>query len=226
MACDVPIDPKLLQYEATKDCFSHAFFCPITGRMGSGKTSTVISLMKSVFRKCFEDVIVVIPEISLHSIDEKDNIFAELPPENLYHEFNEENMTEIEKRCMENAREGYNTLLIIDDFGSRFKDAKSPEYKILKRMIIKIRHFHTSIFLLAQNIFQFEKAIREVATSILFFDLGVSQNEKVMREFLPYNEKQCEEIMSAFVNPHDHLLLNTYTHRVFRNMRDELVFPK
>lgn len=226
MACDVPIDPKLLQYEATKDCFSKAFFCPIVGRMGAGKTSTCISLLKGVFKRCFEDVLVLIPEISLHSIDEKDNIFAELPPENLYHDFTEENMKEIEQRCLDNAKEGYNTLLIIDDFGTRMKDIKSPEYKILKRLIIKIRHFHTSIFILCQNIFQYEKSIREVATSICFFDCGVSQNLKIMREYLPYNDAQCQEIMSSFDNPHDHLLLNTYSHRVFRNLKDELIFPQ
>ena len=192
--------------------------------MGSGKTSTIISLLKGVFHGVFEDIIVVIPAISLNSIAEEDNVFADLPEENIYNDFNQQNMEEIEKRIIENAGEGANTLLIMDDFGSRLKDLKAPEYKILKRLIIKIRHLRTSIMILAQNIFQYEKQVRENATSVLFFDLGVSQNQKLIKEYLPYNEKQCEEIIQSFNNPHDFIIFNTRSHRLFRNMKDELVF--
>lgn len=224
MVCDRCIDERLEKYEAIKDNFAKAFFTLIVGRMGQGKTSTVISMIKGIFKKTFEDIIVVIPAISLQSIAPEDNVFAMLPEENIYHDFNEENMTDIEKRVMENSAEGYNTLLIIDDFGSAFAQEKDPANKILKRMAIKIRHMKCSIMLLQQNIFQLPKKLREVATNLLMFDLGVSQNEKVIKEFLPYNQKECEEIMSAFESPHDHIILNTRSHRLFRNLRDELVF--
>lgn len=226
MTVDEPIDKKLLKYEPIKDCFSQASFTLLTGRMGSGKTSTTISLIKGVFKKCFHDIIIVIPAISLRSIKEEDNVFALLPDENIFHDFNEETMREIEKRVTENANDGYNTLLIVDDFGSRMKDLSSPEYKVFKRLVIKIRHLRTSMMLLCQNIFQLEKQVRELVTNVLFFDMGVSQNEKLIREFLPYNDKQCEDIMSAFTKPHDFIILNTISHRLFRNLKDELLFEK
>ncbi len=224
MVCDECIDPKLEKYEAIKDNFSKAFFTLIVGRMGQGKTSTIISLMKSVFRRAFADMFVIIPAISLQSIAPEDNVFALLPDENIYHDFNEENMSDIEKRVMENSANGDVSLLIIDDFGSAFSNEKDPANKILKRMAIKIRHMKCSIMLLQQNIFQLPRRLREVVTSLLFFDLGVSQNEKVIKEFLPYNQKQCEEIMDSFESPHDTIILNTRSHRIFRNLQDELVF--
>jgi len=226
MVCDECIDAKLEKYEAVKDNFSRAFFTLIVGRMGSGKTSTIISMMKSMFRRTFADIFVVIPAISLQSIAPEDNVFALLPEENIYNDFTEETMQDIEKRVMENSANGDHSLLIIDDYGSAFSNEKDPANKILKRMAIKIRHMKCSIMLLQQNIFQLPKKLREVATSLLFFDLGVSQNEKVIKEFLPYNQKQCEEIIEAFENPHDHIILNTRSHRLFRNLRDELVFNK
>jgi DNA replication protein DnaC len=226
MVCDNCIDDKLEKYEAVKDNFSKAFFTLVVGRMGQGKTSTVISLMKGIFRRVFADIFVIIPAISLQSIAPEDNVFALLPEDNVYHDFTEETMSDIEKKVMENSAHGDNSLLIIDDFGSAFANEKDPANKILKRMAIKIRHMKCSIMLLQQNIFQLPKKLREVATSLLMFDLGVSQNEKVIKEILPYNQKQCEEIMEAFESPHDHIILNTRSHRLFRNLQDELVFNK
>jgi hypothetical protein len=226
MVCDNEIDPKLLKHEAVKVCYSKAFFCPIIGRMGAGKTSILISMIKSVFKRVFHDIFVIIPSISLTSIAAEDNVFSMLPEENIYNEFTEETMTEIENRVMDNSREGCNTLLIIDDFGSQFKDLSTPENKILKKLVIKIRHLRCSMFLLCQNIFQLPKATREVATSILFYDLGVSQNEKLVKEYLPFNQKQCGEIIGTFQNPHDYILFDTRSHRVFKNLNEELVFEE
>lgn len=224
MTVDNVIDRKMEKYEPVRDCFSKSFFCPVIGRMGQGKTSTVISLLKGAFKNVFEDILVVIPSGSLSSISPEDNVFSSLPEENIFDDFNEETMNAINDKITENASQKENTLLIIDDFASRFKDTKSPEFKMLKRIIITIRHKRTSILLLSQNIFQMEKQVRELATCVLFFDLGVSQNNKLIKEYLPYNEKQCEQIIQSFEHPHDFIVFNTKSHRLFRNLKDELVF--
>jgi hypothetical protein len=224
MECDTVIDNKLLKYPAISDCFSNTFFLIINGKPGQGKTSTTIGLLRGVFRRCFADMFVIIPSISLTSIPDEDNIFSLLPDENLYNEYNEKTMEDIYKRAQENSETDNYSLLVIDDYGSSFANEGSPENKLLRKMIIKMRHLRCSIILLTQNVYQLPRKTRELASSILFFDAGKSQNNKIIADFLPFNNKQCEDIMSAFTNPHDHITLNTKSHRVYRNLADELVF--
>jgi predicted GTPase len=53
MLCDEPIDAKLLKYPMVKTCWSMNSFNIIIGRMGVGKSSLMVSLLKSVFIKMF-----------------------------------------------------------------------------------------------------------------------------------------------------------------------------
>jgi len=226
MTCDIPIDPKLEQYEAIKTCFSRHNFTIFTGLMGQGKTSTLLSYMKNILKKCFNDVYVVIPEISLGSIPEKENIFLNVPEinneEHLFHEYNAETLEKIYDSLTENSSGGYCSLLIVDDFGVNFKTDKQAE-KILNKIIIKMRHLKTSIFLLSQNVYQNPKKWREVATNFVCFNLGKSQMKKVFDEFYDYKPAQFEEIMKLYKSPHDYLLLNLKHKRLFYNF-DEVKF--
>ena len=224
MTCDVPIDKKLMEHEAIKTCFSNYSFTIIAGKMGSGKTSTTLSLMKSVFNGCFHNIFVIIPENSLNSIPEKDNLF--LPRENeskyIYHEYNVETLQEILDMLTEDSSDGYSSLLIIDDMGSQFKTNKEAE-KVLNHIIIRMRHLKTSILLLSQNIYQNPKKWREVATNLICFDLGKSQMEKIFNEFFDYKKEQFDEIMKLYKNPWDYLLLNLKYKRLFFDF-NEVVF--
>lgn len=216
MTCDKSINKKLEQHEAVKICFSKYSFTIVSGKMGSGKTSTTISLIRDVFGGCFHNIIVLIPETSLASIPEKDNIF--LPKENeskyIYHEYNEDTLKEILEMLEEQSAEGYHSLLLVDDYGSSFKNDKGSE-KILNKIIIRMRHLKTSIMLLTQNIYQNPKKWREVATNLICFDLGKSQMEKIFNEFFDYKREQFDEIMKLYKNPWDYLLLNLKHKRLF-----------
>lgn len=226
MTCDVPIDKKLLEHEAIKVCFSMYSFSIIAGKMGQGKTSTTLSLLKSVFNGCFHNIFVIIPENSLNSIPQKDNMF--LPKENeskyIYHEYNVETLQEILDMLTEESGEGYSSLLIIDDMGSQFKSNKEAE-KILNHIIIRMRHLKTSILLLTQNIYQNPKKWREVATNLICFDLGKSQMEKIFNEFFDYKKEQFDEIMKLYKNPWDYLLLNLKHKRLFFDF-NEILFEQ
>jgi hypothetical protein len=216
MTCDKSIDKKLEQHEAIKVCFSRYSFSIIAGKMGSGKTSTTLSLLRGVFSGCFHNIFIIIPENSLHSIPEKDNLF--LPKENeskyIYHEYNEESLTEILEQLETDSGDGYSSLLIVDDFGSSFKTDKSAE-RLLNKIIIRMRHLKTSIILLTQNIYQNPKKWREVATNLICFDLGKSQMEKIFNEFFDYKREQFDEVMKLYKNPWDYLLLNLKHKRLF-----------
>ena len=224
MKCDLPIDPKLEKYEGVKACWSYYNFTIIAGLMGQGKTSTTIGLLKSVFPGCFHNVITIIPEISLHSIPEKDNVFKRFPEEDIYHSYDADTLEEIYERLEENASEDYSTLLVIDDFASDFKSNKAAE-KVLNRIIIKMRHLHCSIMLLGQNIYQMPKKWREIATNLLCFNLGKSQMSKIFNEFYQYSPKQFDQVMTLYREPHDYLLLNLKHKRLFYKF-DEVVFDE
>jgi hypothetical protein len=224
MTCDKAIDPKLEMHEAVKVCFSRYSFTIASGKMGQGKTSTTLSLLRGVFSQCFHNIYIIIPENSLHSIPEKDNLF--LPKENeskkIYHEYSEETLLEILDELHEESEQNYSSLLIIDDMGSKFKQDKRAE-NVLNNIIIRMRHLKTSIILLTQNIYQNPKKWREVATNLICFDLGKSQMEKIFNEFFDYKRDQFEEIMKLYKNPWDYLILNLKHKRLFFDF-NEIVF--
>ena len=227
MVCDVPIDPKLEKYESIKTAFSRHNFTILCGLMGQGKTSTTLSLLKNVWKGCFNDIFVIIPEISLQSISDKDNVFQNEEdinnPDHLYHEYNAEVLETIYDKLIENSTDGYTSLLIIDDFGANFKTDKAAE-KVLNKIIIKMRHLKTTILLLGQNIYQMPKKWREVATNLICFNLGKSQMKKIFDEFFDYKQDQFDQIMKLYKDPHDYLLLNLKHKRLFYKF-DEVLFP-
>jgi DNA replication protein DnaC len=227
MTCDSAIDKKLEDHEAVKVCFSRYSFTIIAGKMGSGKTSTTLSLLRDVFSQCFHNIFIIIPENSLHSIPEKDNHF--LPKENeckyIYHEYNAETLQEILDQLQDESADGYSSLLVIDDMGSKFKQDKTAE-NLLNNIIIRMRHLKTSIILLTQNIYQNPKKWREVCTNLICFDLGKSQMEKIFNEFFDYKKDQFDEIMKLYKNPWDYLLLNLKHKRLFFDYNEILFDDK
>jgi len=60
--CDRVIDSKLEEIPAIKQCFSKSSTTLASGGCGSGKTTFVIQMIKGVFKNCFEEIILIIPE--------------------------------------------------------------------------------------------------------------------------------------------------------------------
>jgi archaellum biogenesis ATPase FlaH len=228
MNCDGAIDPKLENNgEAVKVCFSRPNFTIFSGGMGSGKTSLVLSMLKGALRKTHHEMYVVIPEISLHSIAEKDNIFSKhLDEEHLYHEYTEETLNEIYEKCVKNASENLYSMLIIDDFGGQMKDNKKCEL-ILQKLITKMRHLKLGqIWILCQNYYQMPKKLRELATNVVLWNTNKSQNKKLFQEQFQMPEKHFLELMKVTPTTHDWVLLNLKYKRMFNNNWDEIVFEE
>lgn len=224
MTCDNPIDPKLEESgEAVKCCFSKPNFTILSGGMGSGKTSWIISALKGFYKKTHHDIIVVIPEISLHSISERDNVFEKYcPPENLYHELNEDVLEEIYAKAQANAAEDRYTMLIIDDFGADLKT--KPVEKVLQRLVIKMRHLKLGgIFVLCQNYFQMPKKLRELATNCVLWNSNKSQNKKFFLEQMQTTEEEFEDLLKHCPTIHNWFLLNLKYKRIFTDNWHEVV---
>jgi hypothetical protein len=217
MQCDCVIDEKLTQYPAIESLFSTHNFTIVAGLMGQGKSTKVLQLLASVFKHCFEHIYVVIPEISLNSIEEKHNLYRKHldDGEHMYHEYTPQVLMEIYEKLLSNAEQGMNSLLIIDDFGSAFKDKETE--KILNKIIIKMRHLHTTIFLLAQGITQLPLKWRQMATNLIMFNLGKSQLERVFNETIQLSQDQFDTICTLYKEPHDCLMMSLRHRRIFKD---------
>ena len=224
MNCDNVINKKLLDYPMTSDVFSTNSYNLVIGPMGTGKTSLITSWLKSFFKKAFECIYVIIPENSRMSI-ENDIYGKNLPEDQLYSDLTEGNLMQIYENLQENAKEGYNSFLLIDDFQWAMK---SPEIiSILQKIISKHRHLKTTIFLLQQNFQALAKPLRELMSNLIIFNCGKSQMTKVFDEVITLEKHKYQELMDvAFQDKHDWLLFNlNKSKKIYRNF-DEIVFQE
>ena len=221
MLVDNVIDSRLTEHTAIDVCFARSSTTIVAGGMGSGKSSLVIQLLKSVFRKVFHTIYVIIPESSFRSIKETDNPFLRIDKDNVYHKLDAEVLTEIYTKVEEDAAEGYFSLLIIDDYGADIKQ-KQNEY-LLQLMFLKQRHLRLSTFLLVQNFYQVPKKLREVTGNLIMFNTSKSQNGKIFKELFDLKEDQFRELLRLIPTAHDYCLLNLKYKRIFVNF-DEVSF--
>ena len=221
MNCDNTIHEKLNKYPMIKEAWSTTSFNVICGRMGSGKTSLLTSIVKTVFKKCFETIYVFMPSNSRASI-ENDIFGKHLPPEQLFDTLTLENLTQVYNDIQDNSKEGYNSLIIIDDFQVALKD---PEIlKVLQKIITKMRHLRTTTFLLQQNFQALAKPLRELASNLIIFNLGKSQLEKVFEEVIQLHKDSYQAIIDiSFKEPHDWILINLHKSRNIYRMFDQLI---
>ena len=220
MNCDDVIHEKLTKYPMISEAWSTTSFNVLVGKMGQGKTSLVVALIKNVFKKCFETIYVFMPHNSRASI-ENDIFGKHLPPEQLFDELTVENLTQVYTEIQEHSKEKYNSLLIIDDFQVALKD--KAVVSVLQKIITKQRHLRTTTFLLQQNFQALAKPLRELVSNLLLFNLGKSQLEKVFDEVIQMDKDTYEKIIDvAFQEPHDWMLVNLHKSRKIYRMFDQI----
>ena len=222
MNCDVCIDERMKLYPMVEDAFSTSSFNIIVARMGFGKTSLITSFMKTIFKKAFENIFVVIPPNSRASID--DDIYGKnLPEDQIYDTLSEEGLADIYSRLQESSSEGYNSILIIDDFQAQMKDANIV--KALQKIITKMRHLRVSVWLLQQNYQALAKPLRELASNLIIFNLGKSQLTKIFEETIELSKEKYQDLIDlAFKEKHDWLLFNLHRSKKVYRMFDEIIF--
>ena len=208
MLCDEILHDKLLKYPMIEDAFSTNSFNIVVGKPGQGKTSWVTNLVKHEFKKVFECIILIMPASSRQSID--NDIFGKnLPEDQLYDDLTVEILDGIYEKLNENSKEGYNSLLIIDDFQQRLKDPDIS--KALERVVIKTRHLRTTSFYLVQNYQKVPKSLREIAFNLVLFNIGKSSLLRVFDEVIQMKKEKYESIIElCFKEPHDWLLINLH----------------
>jgi hypothetical protein len=222
MKVDDLIDKKLTKYPAIETCFSTPSTTLLSGSTGSGKTSFMIEMLRKVFKKVFNDIFLIIPEISLNSIDDKDNVFRKyLDPENIYHTYDVETLKTIYDKIEENSSEGYYSLLIIDDFGDKIKGKE--EQQILESLFLKNRHLRLTAFLLCQNLYQAPTKIREITNNIILFNTNKSVNLKFYMEMFNGTKKNFDTLMKKLKKSNDYILCSMKHKKIYFNW-DEVIF--
>jgi DNA replication protein DnaC len=208
----------------TADLFSRTSFNVILGKMGQGKTSLITNLVKNVFKKCFEHMIIFIPAGSRRSI-ENDIYGKNLPSADLYDTLTEENLDEVIEKIEEASEEGENTLLIIDDFQAALKD---PDVLArLQKIVTRMRHMRTTIFILQQNFQKLPKFLRELVTNVITFNIGKSQLTKLFDETVQIDKDKFQALTDiAFRDKNDWIAINVNGSRNIYKGFDRIVFDE
>lgn len=222
MNVDSVIDDKLLKYPMIADLFSKTSFNVICGKMGQGKTTLITNLVKTVFKRCFEHIILFMPAGSRRSI-ENDIYGKNIPADDIYDTLSDDTLDEAISKIEENAENEENTLIIIDDFQAALK---MPEIQArLQKIVTRMRHMRTTIFILQQNFQKLPKFLRELVTNVITFNIGKSQLNKLFEETVQLDADKFQALVDlAFKEKNDWIAINVNGNRnVYRGF-DRIVF--
>ena len=135
-----------------------------------------------------------------------------IPENQIYDTLALEDLTNVYEGILENSTDGYFSLIVIDDFQVALK---SPEIlKVLSKIVTKMRHVRTFIFLLQLNFQALAKPLQELASNSIIFNIGKSQLEKVFEESIQLHKYKYQDTINiSFKDPHDWLLINLHKSR-------------
>ena len=219
MLCDGGLDPKLNLYDVTKSMNEHATNL-FLGRPRSGKTSFLYSIFKQkkLFAKVFHNIYIFQPSASRESM--KDQLFNQLPADQLYEELTYDNLNDCIER-IKSAPFEENHCIIFDDMTAYLKNKHTLQ--MLKELIYNRRHLHCSIFFLVQTWYSVPKDIRKLFSNLFIFKTGKSEMESLFDEIVEQHKEIIPKISKiAFDVKYNFLFINTESGRMFRNF-DEII---
>ena len=221
-----PLGEHLNEYDMLSHLNCYGFTC-LLGKPGSGKTSIVISWLtgkgkSKVFRKVFDNIILVMPESSRNSL--KKNIFEKHDPTKMFEELTIDTINKIYDMLLRNSKEKENTLLILDDVGASLK--RNDIQTILKRIIFNRRHLKCHIIVMLQSFTTAPLVIRKLYTNVIMFKPSKKEFETLFEELFETKKDHAIEIMNfVYDKPHQYLFLNVDSQRMYKNF-DEVIVNK
>lgn len=197
-------------------------FITIIGRPQSGKTSLLFSLFRDrkLLKRCFNNIILVMPLESMKSMNQKDNIFKDLSEEKFFTSLDD--VDSIRELVKFYASEDENSVIIIDDMTSYLKDGYVQ--KVLSDICFNRRHYRTSIILLSQIYNKIPLSIRKlINVCVLMYKPSRKETETIFDELLEQNEDISNQIFKlAFKKQFDKLIIDVPTQRLYINS-DEVI---
>jgi GTPase SAR1 family protein len=197
------------------------FIC-VVGPPRSGKTSFLVSLFSDerLFKKTFDNVITVIPQHSLNSLDASTNPFKKIPEERRF--TNLSNISQIRNLIMFYSSEGHDSILVIDDQASYLKD--NDIQRELGDILLNRRHYKCSVILLTQTFRKMPLDIRKVLdVAFVLYKPSKMDMLAMFDELFEMDKINSQKIINTvFRNKYDNMMLEVQTQRFWRN-QDELI---
>ena len=213
-ACDY----ELGEIPAPLPRMSH--FLLISGPPGSGKTSSLVSLLTEkkenrAFYKVFHNVFFIIPPNSRSSVQNK--LFTNHPQDKIFDELNPEVLNGIHHILQHESAEGNASLLILDDVTSALKE-KSVE-SILKKILYNRRHLRTSVWILSQSYTQLPLSIRKILShGIVYKSHNKKEYESLFSEIIHIPKDVAEKLTNyIYKDKHDFMYIDVQNGTIHRN---------
>lgn len=218
---DNELDNKLNSYDITK-LMNKSNFTVFLGKAGSGKSSLLISFLKSkaLFYRTYHTIILFMPPNSRQSI--RGGFFDKyLPASQIYDDVTVENLQEAYAVAEANAKEDYTTLMIFDDVQ---KYLKGENEKFLLHMINNRRHARLSLWFACQTYNSIPRQVRQGITDMFVFKINKTEMENIFTEQIEQHKERFIEILKfVFQKNHDFMYLNTNSQRMFTNWNELLI---
>ena len=210
---DTVLEPKPEEPLPSKN----GFCISIVGPAGSGKTSVMLSMVKSKdgYRKRFHKIIAVIPSSSLASLAV--NPLDDLPDGQRFEELTYESLADIIEMVEANREEGLLTLLLLDDVSSELQDPGL--LKKMMRLFLNRRHLKLSIISIGHSLAgkgALPYTIRKNCSHMIF--KPSSGLDVLNSDYLNMAKDRFRALIDfVFQSPHDHLMLELNSNRMYRN---------
>lgn len=213
----------------------NGFVYMLCGSGGSGKSSLLMAMFKSrdYYRYKFHTIYYFCPEASMMSVIDHpfkghENVYTELTEDTL--QAIREELEDVKATCVREKFPMENSCIIIDDFGSHLKD--NDLVNALNRTIIRTRHLGCSWIFTLQSYYLCPKILRKQCTNATIFRPRNAEEWKaITKELLMMNNDKLEQLEAyVFDQPYNHLDIDTFENRIFKNfcelkIKDKKEFP-
>ena len=150
----------------------------------------------------------------------KDQLFNQLPADQLYEQLEYENLKECIDR-IKSTDSDENNCIIFDDMTAYLKNKETLQ--MLKELIYNRRHLHTSIFFLVQTWYSVPKDIRKLFSNLFIYKTSKSELEAIFEEIVEQDKDIIPKISKfVFDKPYNFLFLNTDSQKLYKNW-DEIL---
>ena len=215
MCCDVPLHPKLNDYELTSYLNQHSTNL-LLGRPRSGKSSLLWAMLANskLLKKVYHNIFLFQPSHSRASM--KKNLFKNHDESKIYEELTYDNLREVIER-LKGTDSKENNVIIFDDMSAYLKNRET--LTLFKELIFNRRHIRTSIFFLNQTFFSVPKELRRLFSNIFLFKVSKNEMKNVFEEVV--EDDKIKDLMPTiskvvFDKPYQYLFINTDNQKFYK----------